>query len=325
MIPRPNHSLMICPSGVISHSTLKVRRSTPGLSEHRSSHRSLGSMGITLCTRYVDVALRRASSSRAESAGMKWLTSAMCTPTSRVPSGRISAWSASSRSRAVGGSMDATLTPVKSLLTARSDSGTSHVFPDSLGGTSGRHPSAATVKSSSPRMLFSAMSAAVSVSSSPAIPRDSLSWQCGHTYEVDHLLTLALTSIPLRPAPSFSPATAAMASGRYVGDMSTIIHGSLGSVGYRRSAGILSGYLLSFSFSFPFSFPFPLVSPPFRRLVSSSSANPTYPTIDSRLGLTSETATTLPVGLSAVPSTPPRRAAAASVAMLGGLIGPAES
>ena len=77
MMPRPNHSLLTTPSGVISHSTLNVRRSTPGLSEHRSSHSSLGSIGITLCTKYVDVALCCASLSNADPAGMKWLTSAM--------------------------------------------------------------------------------------------------------------------------------------------------------------------------------------------------------------------------------------------------------
>ena len=41
------------------HSTLNVSLSVPGLSEHRSSHRSLGSMGMTRRTRYVLVPRRR--------------------------------------------------------------------------------------------------------------------------------------------------------------------------------------------------------------------------------------------------------------------------
>ena len=181
--------------------------------------------------------------------------------------------------------MDATLTLVKSLLAARSASGTSHVSPDSFGGTVGRHASAASVKSSTARMLFSATSAAVSVSSSPAIPSDSLSWQWGQTYDVDHLDTLALTRIPFRPAPPFSTASAAMGAGRNDGDMSTIIHGSLGSVGYSRSGGMLSGYLSSFPLRDagvpvpPFGFrvgtpvpPLPFLPPP---KPNSSSANPT--------------------------------------------------
>ena len=62
-------------------------------------------MGITLSTRYTLVPLSRASMSNALPAGTKCATSAMCTPTRKVPPGSVSIERASSRSLAVGGSM----------------------------------------------------------------------------------------------------------------------------------------------------------------------------------------------------------------------------
>lgn len=62
-------------------------------------------MGITLSTRYTLVPLSRASASSALPAGTKYATSAMCTPTRKLPPGSASIDRASSRSLAVGGSM----------------------------------------------------------------------------------------------------------------------------------------------------------------------------------------------------------------------------
>ena len=62
-------------------------------------------MGMTRCTRYTLVALSAALASKAEPGGMKCETSAMCTPTRQLPPGRLSTDNASSKSRAVGGSM----------------------------------------------------------------------------------------------------------------------------------------------------------------------------------------------------------------------------
>lgn len=84
-------------------------RHAPGLRLHSSSHRRRGSMGMTPSTMYTLVPLVRASSSREEHGGMKWDTSAMCTPTRKLPEARGSMDRASSRSLAVGGSIEKTL------------------------------------------------------------------------------------------------------------------------------------------------------------------------------------------------------------------------
>lgn len=94
-----------CPSAPTSKKQENVSRSTPGLSEHRFSHSSRGSIGSTWCGKYTEVVRRRASSSKGVFSATKWPTSAICTPTSNTPSLTFSTLNASSRSRAVIGSI----------------------------------------------------------------------------------------------------------------------------------------------------------------------------------------------------------------------------
>ena len=313
MTPLPIHSDRISPPGVMTHSTLKVSRSTPGLSEQRFSHRSRGSIGITLFTRYVLVPRSRASASRALPPGTKYDTSAMCTPTSKFPSdSRTSACNASSRSRAEGGSIVATRTRVKSRRFERSDSGItqqedplnlppSDPSPPTSFTTSaspfGRHASASGEKSSAPATPCSATSAAVSVSSDPARPNDRVTAQCGHTWSTDHRVTRAQNRRALSSFAVFAPppASSATSGGSFPGDISTDMSGSRGSVGCRRSAGIWPGGTRADG-------------------AASGSAKSRYPTTAARRGDASVTATTRPAGRRGVPPGPPDRAAAASAA-----------
>ena len=73
------------PSKFITQTTLNANRSTPSLRLHATSHNGLGSMGITLSTKYTVVARDLASSSKADSVPLEFRvltkceTSAICT------------------------------------------------------------------------------------------------------------------------------------------------------------------------------------------------------------------------------------------------------
>mmetsp|Transcript_30979 Transcript_30979/g.79025 ORF Transcript_30979/g.79025 Transcript_30979/m.79025 type:complete len:368 (+) Transcript_30979:1865-2968(+) len=209
MMERPAHCSWITPASSSSHSTLKAKRSTPGFRLHSSSHSRRGSMGITRCTRYTLVERRPASMSSAEKGGMKCATSAMCTPTFHLPGLLGTGWMcrASSRSLAVGGSMENTRCDLKSL---RPDRSWSLTFQ----GVLGRHASTSGSKSSLLTPCSSRM-AAVSLSISPACPSDARSSTRGAPHSVSHPVTRADMSVrdaTLVPASSASAACDASAS-----------------------------------------------------------------------------------------------------------------
>ncbi len=88
-----------------SSSTVTAARSTPGISEHASLDSECGSIGSTAPGTYTLVARRRASRSIGEPSGTCAATSAMCTHTRAAPPSIASAEIASSKSRALAGSM----------------------------------------------------------------------------------------------------------------------------------------------------------------------------------------------------------------------------
>ena len=164
IIPLPFHSSKISPFSDICQTMEKVKRSSPGFKLHSSSHKRRGSMGITFCTMYVDVALSMATSSNAVPLRTKKLTSAMCTPTSKRPSWIFLQWTASSRSLAVRGSIVKTQSSRKSLLYSNSFSG---IFQ---GVSWGKHARASSEKG--PESIpYSKRIPSVSGSISPASPR----------------------------------------------------------------------------------------------------------------------------------------------------------
>mmetsp|Transcript_11210 Transcript_11210/g.28759 ORF Transcript_11210/g.28759 Transcript_11210/m.28759 type:complete len:612 (+) Transcript_11210:353-2188(+) len=178
MTVRPSHCDSMLPSGVMSHTAENARRSTPGLRLHSSWHSRCGSIGMTRCTRYTLVQRDAASSSNAVSGLTKWVTSAMCTPMRSSPLSSRSTLSASSRSRAVRGSMVKTRTDLKSRLASISVWVTSQ-------GLSGRQSITSWEKSAS-SMPSAARMAAVSVSISPAWPIDSRTCASGVICPASH-------------------------------------------------------------------------------------------------------------------------------------------
>ena len=88
-----------------SSSTVTAIRSCPGTSEHARFDSASGSIGSTSPGTYTEFARRNASRSSADPAGTNADTSAMCTHTRTAPSSSSSAEIASSKSRAVGGSI----------------------------------------------------------------------------------------------------------------------------------------------------------------------------------------------------------------------------
>mmetsp|Transcript_7087 Transcript_7087/g.29249 ORF Transcript_7087/g.29249 Transcript_7087/m.29249 type:complete len:366 (-) Transcript_7087:1885-2982(-) len=216
----------------------------------------------------------------------------MCTPTFKPPSGSRSQCNASSRSRAVGGSIETTRVLVKSRRVKRSRSGTVHrlwlspVAGSKKTGTSGRHRSASSENAEAPRTACSATSAAVAVARSSASPRTSVTTQLGCVCAGGQLSRRATTRLFLSVSMPFADAAATRTSGgNAVSRVSTRIKGSFGSEGKKRSAP----------------------APP----AESPSARSRYPVTTSRRGDVSCTATTRPTGRRGPPATPPERAASA--------------
>mmetsp|Transcript_25385 Transcript_25385/g.60376 ORF Transcript_25385/g.60376 Transcript_25385/m.60376 type:complete len:201 (-) Transcript_25385:1823-2425(-) len=165
MTERPIHCERTSPSGVMSQTMENARRSVPGLRLQRSWQRRCGSMGSTRCTRYTLVDRCEATSSSGVWGLTKCETSAMWTPIRRRPPGSASTLRASSRSRAVRGSIVNTRAGLKSLRLASSSSEIDQ-------GMAGRQSRASCGKSAS-TMPSAARIAAVSDSISPACPMDS--------------------------------------------------------------------------------------------------------------------------------------------------------
>mmetsp|Transcript_62634 Transcript_62634/g.198322 ORF Transcript_62634/g.198322 Transcript_62634/m.198322 type:complete len:334 (-) Transcript_62634:323-1324(-) len=152
-------------SGVISQRTENASRSTSARREQISSVSGLGSMSMRRWTRYTDVPRREASRSMGAPLCTKLVTSAMWTPTSKLPLGSSRTCSASSMSRQPGGSTEQMLYSRRSIRlgSARSSSPT-------LQGSAGTHWCTATVNG---EVLTSCSitSTSVSVSLSPMVPR----------------------------------------------------------------------------------------------------------------------------------------------------------
>ena len=92
--------------GLSSQMQLKASLSTLHLREQRFSVSSPGSISVLLSTRYTVVDLKAASLSIAASGFTKWVTSAIWTPHSIFPFGRVLEWRASSISLQPGGSTE---------------------------------------------------------------------------------------------------------------------------------------------------------------------------------------------------------------------------
>mmetsp|Transcript_57793 Transcript_57793/g.183199 ORF Transcript_57793/g.183199 Transcript_57793/m.183199 type:complete len:337 (+) Transcript_57793:2631-3641(+) len=208
----------------------------------------------------------------------------MCTPTLNVPLAVISMERASSRSRAVGGSMEKMRCSRKSRRFLISSCEMDH-------GVAGRHASASSSNSAGWIWCWN-MSAAVSVSMSPACPSASRTAASGMGRLSFHSVTRAETSVcPMLPR---SASTSSVMRGMSDGgreDALTSILGRRGSVGARvRCVGRVPAWR-SFSLAA-------------RSLRSASAAldeapgsSSRYPHTRSRRVDVSSTATTFPTGL----------------------------
>ena len=202
--PRLNETFFTTPPRVIFHSTENVNLSTPGLSEHRFSHKSLGNIGKMVCTRYVVVPRSLASASSGVSGLTKCDTSAMCTPTFRQPSGKTWTLSASSKSRAVGGSMLKTSFSLKSTRRFISSGG---IFQCSPTLTFGKHAAASALKSPLSMPCSATMTFVIKSKSSPTLPFPTTSMMSiiGIDIPLLHFLSRTATKTSSRsPAPDAS-------------------------------------------------------------------------------------------------------------------------
>mmetsp|Transcript_76897 Transcript_76897/g.248862 ORF Transcript_76897/g.248862 Transcript_76897/m.248862 type:complete len:332 (-) Transcript_76897:515-1510(-) len=172
-------------SGVISKMAENASRSLPSArNEQTSVVRSRGSMSTRRSTRYTEVLRERASASRAVSGCTKCVTSAMCTPTRKLPLPSASQESASSMSSQPGGSMEQTQTLRKSSRPAMS----SGPGRKSSGGRQARTSS----EKGSSQTLCSMRMACVSARRSPTLPRASAN--CARGYSLKRSQTLMVTT-----------------------------------------------------------------------------------------------------------------------------------
>mmetsp|Transcript_20191 Transcript_20191/g.52375 ORF Transcript_20191/g.52375 Transcript_20191/m.52375 type:complete len:238 (-) Transcript_20191:436-1149(-) len=121
-----NSTLTISASGVSSHTVETARRSSLPRSEQMFDDSTAGTMSIRRRVRYTVVLRLAASPSANESGRMKWVTSAMCTPTSTLPLGSGRACRASSMSVHPGGSTLQMFNSRKSRRFSSSAGGTVH-------------------------------------------------------------------------------------------------------------------------------------------------------------------------------------------------------